>query len=96
MIVVRIELHSAVTGRVKEIGRMYIGLDQVHQDGKRGDYDVKVLRRRDQLIGALPLLRDWNVAKVMRGGRVENYPRKSYNVWRLVARALKSAFPEEA
>lgn len=81
MIVVRVELHSAITGRVSEIGRMHIANDGESSDAKRGSYDVAVLRRGG--------------GGVTRRGRVENYPRLSYNVWRLICRALKSAFPEE-
>lgn len=32
---------------------------------------------------------------IQRTGRVENFPRQSYSIWRLVFRALLSAFPEE-
>lgn len=83
MLVVKIELHSAITGRVSELGRM-----QISNTGKgsydRGDYAVEVLRRSGVTGGA-----------VTRTGEVKNYPRLSYNVWRLVSRALRSAFPEE-
>jgi hypothetical protein len=34
-------------------------------------------------------------SKPLRTGFVDEYPRLSYNVWRLIIRALKSAFPEE-
>ena len=88
MLVIRIELHSAVTRRVKTIGKMIISNRCTHAGGKREDYDVEV-GRRDKL----------NTVDVMRNplrkGRVEDYPRLSYNVWRLVIRALLSAFPEE-
>ena len=80
MIIVRIELHSAVTGKVSEIGYMQIINDGTGK-GARGNYDVNVMRRGSTAI--------------QRTGRVDNYPRKSYNVWRLVLRALMSAFPEE-
>lgn len=33
--------------------------------------------------------------KAARTGHVGDYPRLSYNVWRLIIRALRSAFPEE-
>lgn len=33
--------------------------------------------------------------KVLRKGEVHAYPRLAYNIWRLVMRALRSAFPEE-
>ncbi len=93
MLVVKIELHSAITGGVTEIGRMLIGNDGESDASDRGDYDVHVLRRgagegRDAF-------RQWRTLSPVRTGRVEGYPRSSYSVWRLVARALLSAFPEE-
>ncbi len=83
MIVVKIELHSAITGEVSEIGRTYI--DNVGGTQDRGDYRVRVCRRGNEAIPRNPA----------RMGAVTNYPRLSYNVWRLVIRALRSAFPEE-
>lgn len=82
MIVVRIELWSAITGQVTEIGRMHISNVGGTRDGKLGDYDVEVMRRGTK-------------DKVLRKGSVTQYPRLSYNVWRLICRALLSAFPEE-
>jgi hypothetical protein len=85
VILVRIELHSARTGRVEEIGRMIIanisgkGVGRFH---KRADYKVMLLRRG-------------LVDKVQREGVVRDYPRLSYSVWRLVFRALKSVLHEE-
>lgn len=91
MIVVKIEMWpKGVEGKKREIGRTYIynagGTDQ------RGDYEVRVCRKGDH---------DPGVRRIQTGegftrtGRVENYPRQSYNVWRLVVRALRAAFPEE-
>lgn len=81
MIIVKIELHSAITGLATEIGRMKIYNDGTGTD-RRGNYDIVVLKRRSEYL-------------VQRLGRVEDYPRRSYNVWRLIARAILSAFPEE-
>lgn len=98
MIVVRIELWSANTGEKTELGRMYIA--NVGGDlPKRGDYEVKVARKGSvQHEGWTSFLKAGGFVGVpaTRTGEVKNYPRLSYNVWRLVARALKSAFPEEA
>lgn len=88
MIVVRIELVSARTGRISEIGRMYIANDETG-DARRSNYDAKVCRR-----GSFDY-DGWENVRATREGRVENYPSAAYNVWRLVIRALKSAFPEE-
>jgi hypothetical protein len=88
MIVVKIELHSAITHRITEIGRMYIWKKDGYHE--RGDYDVRVMDK-GKLDGDPRLEKD-----VCRSGEVTNYPRLSYNVWRLITRALKSAFPEES
>jgi len=91
VIVVKIELWSAVTGKSSELGRMYIANDGTGTSNNC-DYDAVVCRRGSKdvpqpLAAAGP--------KPTRKARVENYPRLSYNVWRLVLRALRAAFPEE-
>lgn len=99
MIVVKVELHSAITGKVTEIGRMLLGNDGTAPDIARGNYDARVLRRRESTLDEALLddpFAQWQDAPTTRTGRVESFPRLSYNVWRLVIRALKSAFPEEA
>lgn len=74
MLVVKVELHSAITGQVSEIGRMVI-----YNDGTgtkdRGNYVTNLLRKG-------------TTDKVQRRGFVTNYPRLSYSVWELVKRAL--------
>lgn len=87
MLVLKLELHSACTGEIKEIGRTIIA--NVGGTNEKGDYICKVGRKRDSFDN-----KDvWK--EPLRTGDVKNYPRLSYNVWRLVIRALKSAFPEE-
>ena len=82
MITVTIHLKSAITGRVTEIGYLEICNTGDHPDHpRRGNYTAKVFRR--------------GTRKGLRSGFVKNYPKQAYNVWRLVLRALKSAFPEE-
>lgn len=78
MIVVRVELHSVVTGQVSELARMHIA--NVGGSATKGDYQCETLRGRDKV--AL----DKRVQQ--RAGKVENYPRLSIHVWHLVARAL--------
>lgn len=89
MLVVKIELHSAITGRATLLGSMIIANTGTSSDPKRGDYAVSVGRKSDacdlRRVHAAPL----------RTGEVRGYPRLSYNVWRLVLRALAAAFPEE-
>lgn len=83
MIVVRIELHSAVTGKVEEIGQMVISNDGTSANPKRGNYDVRLGRR-----GVTDTRQIVNAPQ--RRARVELFPRASFSVWVLVARALKN------
>lgn len=76
MIVVKIELHSAITGKVSEIGRMLIVNDGTGTH-KRGNYNVGIMRRG-------------TIKTVQKRGRVQEYPRLSYTVWELVRRSLMS------
>lgn len=81
MIVIKVELWPfGIKSRKKELGRMLI--DNQGGTDTRGDYRVRVLRKGSD-------------TKVLREGKVTNYPRLSYNIWRLVCRALKDTFPEE-
>lgn len=89
MIVVKVELHSAITKKVTLLGQMIVHNVGTSQNGKRGDYKVCVARKGDTDTRAI-------LTRPTRRGEVTNYPRLSYNVWRLVTKALKSAFPEEA
>ena len=81
MIRVTIELVSAITGKTSNIGRMLI-INDGTGSRLRGNYKVLVLKRGSDVV-------------TQRSGRVENFPRLSYNVWRLVSRALRGAFSEE-
>ncbi len=88
MIVVQVKLISAITGQETLLGSAIIANDGTGT-GKHGNYDVKVARKPD----AGDLAKAW--AKPLRTGRVEQYPRLAFNMWRLVIRSLRSAFPEE-
>lgn len=83
MIVVKVELHSARTGQVSELGRMHICNDSTGTES-RGNYQCIVLRK-GQTDERAPT----------RVCRIQAFPRKSYSVWRLVLRALRDCFPEE-
>ncbi len=88
MIVIKIELWPKGDGlRCRELGRAYIA--NVGGTQKRGNYQVAVCRKGST---SCPLT---GKTKAAREGIVENYPRLSYNVWRLIIRSLLSAFPEE-
>jgi len=87
MLVLKLELHSAITGEVTEIGRTIIA--NTGGTREKGNYTCKVARKRNEFSNK----DTWK--EPLRTGDVQNYPRLSYNVWRLVIRALLSAFPEE-
>lgn len=76
--------------RVYEIGRMYIA--NVGGSAVRGDYDAVVCRRGTS---AVPSPLNPGGPSPTRAGRVEDYPRLAYNMWRLIIRAALSCFPEE-
>lgn len=80
MIIVKIELHSARTGKITELGRAHISNTGVltSENPNRGDYNVELFRKG-------------SATKVQRKGLVRDYPRNSYTVWELVRRALESA-----
>jgi len=82
MIVAKLELHSAITGKVTEIGRMIIANDGSGTP-TRGDYDVFLGRKGHDLNAAV-------VRNPQRKGKVLGHARQAYSVWRLVARALES------
>lgn len=77
MIVVKVELHSAITGQISEIGRMHITNDGSSDNVRRGNYNVSLMRRG-------------TTDQVQRRSRVEKFPRLALSVWVLVARALKN------
>ncbi|UIJ46905.1 hypothetical protein LZK98_08175 [Sphingomonas cannabina] len=82
MIVVRVELWSAVTGDVTELARMT--LDNIGGTQQLGDYRVRTLRGRS----AEALQRAMLTGGVQREGKVLRHPRLREHVWNLVAKAL--------
>jgi hypothetical protein len=78
MIIVRVELHAASTGKVTEIARAHIsnagGTDTVR------DYHVATLRGRDS--------EAFNRRQVTRRGKVTGHRSLDLHVWHLVAKAL--------
>lgn len=84
MIVVKVELWSAITGRKTELARMEIVNDGELsvQNRSRGDYAVRALKGRST--------EDLDKRVVQRESKVLNYPRLAVHVWNLVRRALDS------
>lgn len=81
MIVVRVELHSAITHKITEIARM----DICNEGGgsQHGDYGVYIMRGRDRETLAKRTVH--KTAKVLHHARLREH------VWNLVAKALDSA-----
>jgi hypothetical protein len=77
VIVVKIELHSARTGRVEEIGKMFI-INDGSGTLRRRHYAVRVMRRRSSCL-------------VQRNATVRNHASLSTSVWTLVRKALQAA-----
>lgn len=86
MLVIRVELHSAVTGKVTEIARMLM-----HNDGtgtpNRGNYKAKTVKGK--IADNMPAM-EIRDSVPLREGEVKDYPRLGLHVWHLVCRMLKS------
>lgn len=77
MILVKVELHSAQTGKVTEIGRLQIANDRSGSK-ERGNYLVWIFRRGSK-------------ARVQRQAQLLDFPRLSAPIWKLLRRALEAA-----
>lgn len=90
MIVVRVELHSAVDGRTEELGCVVIA--NVGGTRTMGNYDAVALRKgreaRTRAECALAVS-GREEGPVTRRARVEGHPRLAQSVWSLVAKALR-------
>lgn len=84
MIVIKVELWSAINGSKTELARMHISNDgeQTVTNHRLGAYDGQTFIGRDT--AAL------DRRTVSKRGRVENWPRADFHVWNLVARMLES------
>lgn len=92
MIVVKVEMWpGGDESKRYELGRTYIYNDG-GGTGKRGNYEVRVCRKGSFTPDARKIVSGKGFTRT---GRVDNWPRKSYNIWRLILRCLMSAFPEE-
>ncbi len=80
MIIVRVELWSAITGKTTELARMAI-CNTGTGDIRHGDYKGMSFRGRskEQLDNQTP----------MKVGEIKNWPRLDFHVWNLVAKMLK-------
>lgn len=72
MIVINVELHSAITGEVSRLGKAVICNDGTGSM-TRGNYKMKLYGKTDSL---------------MRECALTNWPRKAKHVWQLIAAML--------
>jgi hypothetical protein len=88
MLVVRVELESAITGEMSEIARMIIANDGTGT-GDRGNYWARAAKgtvQNDHMIPAAIM----HESRKLRHAEVKDYPRQSLHVWNLVARMLQA------
>ncbi len=84
MIIVRVELHSAIDGQKTELARMMI--DNVGGTPTIGNYRCRTYRGRS----AEDLDRAMFTDSVTREGSVEGHRRLDLHVWHLVSKALQA------
>lgn len=84
MIVVKVELWSAVDGSHQELARMMI--DNVGGTNTIRDYEARTYRGRSARALHAAMLND----SVTRRGKVKGHPALAQHVWNLVAKALKN------
>jgi hypothetical protein len=82
MIIVRVELHSAITGEKQELARMMI--DNIGGTVTTGNYRVRTYRGRDEATLDAAMIAN----RVTREGKVTGHRRLALHVWHLVAKAL--------
>jgi hypothetical protein len=85
MIIIRVELWSAVTGQVTELARM--GIDNISGGGNVRSYRCRTWRGRSFDALNKAMLSDSPKA-ITREGNVENHRSLDLHVWHLVAKAL--------
>jgi len=94
MILITVELLSARTHKRTPLGAAIISNDGDHPDPAKGNYTIRVAHKSDVTSGLASIERI--LGKPLRTAQVRDFPRLSYNMWRLVLRALRGAFPEES
>lgn len=93
MIVVNIEMWPRGDESKKySIGKMFIwnrGNIKLHQEtnGTRGDYEFELLRRDKVDVPH----NETETKDITARGRIENWPKRSYTIWKLIKRCLEVA-----
>jgi hypothetical protein len=84
MIIVRVELHSAINGQKTELARMMI--DNIGGTEKAGDYRCRTYRGRS----SEDLDRSMFIEAVTREAEIKGHRRLDLHVWHLVGKALQA------
>ncbi len=79
MLVIKIELWSAITGKKTELARMHI-CNTGEGDKEHGNYIGKTFRGRSK--------KQLDKMTVSRSGEISNWSRQRNNVWKLIAKML--------
>jgi len=77
MIVIKLELHSARDGSIKELGRAHVSNIGGHLNDKKADYLFEIFRKGSK-------------TKVQHCCVIKNYSRQAYTVWELIRRGLEA------
>lgn len=80
MIIVRVELHSAIDGSLTELGRIVICNDGSGSNNS-GNYTAQSFRGRDT--------KTLNRQTISKKAIIKNWPHLRFHVWNLVAKSLK-------
>lgn len=86
MLVIKVELHSAITGKISRLATMFICND-ASGNRKRGNYTFAVFRKGQKPEEDMYAKR--TLPQPLRQGGLADYPRLSLPVWCLVKRALE-------
>lgn len=82
MIVIKIELHSARTGQVTQLGLMHVSNDGKQKNPRQGNYRVELFRKP-------------KFEGLVKTTFIENWPRLDKPVWMLLQKALNQLYPED-
>ena len=90
MIVIKIEMHSADSGRVWSLGQAIIdnrGRSKTDTKGKRFKYRFRIARKGRGIASMLS-----GTSKPVREAHVDNWPRDTQTIWQLLRRCLNDAY----
>lgn len=83
MIIIRVELHSAINGSITELARMKISnTGYNHITDTNHNYKCQTFRGINK--------ETLNKETVERYSNINNWPRERYHIWNMVAKALKN------